>query len=112
MIHREDRELEEKLRSLPVAVPPEELRGRILRTAEQRGTRRRLWGRPLAYALCLVALLALDFTVEHVQSARLSRLVGDGRQAVGTPMAPADMLAAFGERDAMLLAMLEAKEMR
>jgi len=110
MIHHEDRELEEKLRSFPTTEPPAELREQILRAARARSLRR-TWARPLAYALCLIGLLALDIGTERMQSARLSRLMGDGRQGVVVGDSGASMLMAFQHREALLLAMLERGEM-
>lgn len=109
MIHHEDRELEEKLRSFPTTKAPAELRERILRAARGR-SQRRTWARPLAYALCLIGLLALDIGIDRVQSARLSRLTGDGCFFASARGADAATLMAFREREALLLAMLQRGE--
>jgi hypothetical protein len=103
----EDYEVEERLRSLPTAGPPPALRERVLRAAAQSPRKSTTWKLGLAYALCLLALLALDIGIDRVQSARLARLV-DGRQAITAP-APGSALAYFRERRAMLLAMAEGE---
>jgi len=109
MIHHEDRELEQTLRSLPTAAPPAEARERILRAAARSTKKRATWKLGLAYALCLLGLLALDMGIDHAQSARLSRLIGDGRHAAGATGSVRLPLGAFRERQAMLLAMMEGE---
>jgi len=110
MMDNEDRELEATLRSLPTAGPSVAVREWVLRTAGAR--RARLgWTRPLAWALGLSCLLALDLGLDRAQSERLSRLVGDGRQATAAPMVPL-ALTALRQREAMLLAMLDQKAPR
>jgi len=111
MINHEDRELEEKLRSLPTAAPGAGLRDRILRAAARPARRRWGWKPQLAYALILLGLVALDVGMDRVQSARLSELIGDGRRAAagGAHSIP---LKAFRERRAMMLAMLNGERMR
>jgi ferric-dicitrate binding protein FerR (iron transport regulator) len=109
MIHHEDRELEQRLRSLPTAGPPAETRERILRAAARSMRRRPTWKLGLAYALCLLGLLALDIGIDHAQSARLSRLIGDGRQAASATGSVRFPLAAFRERQALLLVMMEGE---
>jgi len=101
--HHEDHDLEETLRSLPTAGPPPALRERVLGAAALSPGKRTTWKLGLAYALCLLALLALDIGIDRAQSARLARLV-DGRQAITAP-APGAALAYVRERNAMLLAM-------
>jgi len=107
MMNHEDHELEQLLRSLPTAGPPPEARERILRAAARLPKKHPTWKLGLAYALCLLGLLALDIGIDSVQSARLSRLVGDGRQASASVPLP---LATFRAREAMMLAMLEGEE--
>jgi hypothetical protein len=101
-----DHEVEETLRSLPTAGPPPHLRERVLRAAAKSRGPRAAWKLGLAYALCLLALLALDIGIDRAQSARLARLV-DGRQAITAP-APGAALAYVRDRNAMLMAMGEA----
>jgi len=105
--HHEDHDLEETLRSLPTAGPPPALRDRVLGAAALSPGKRTAWKLGLAYALCLLALLALDVGIDRAQSARLARLV-DGRQAITAP-APGSALAYLREREAMLLAMAEGE---
>jgi hypothetical protein len=107
----EDRELEEKLRSLPTTEPAAGLRDRILRAAARPARRGRGWKPQLAYALILLGLVALDVGIDRVQSARLSELIGDGRQAAAGE-AQSFPLKAFRERRAMMLAMLKGEQIR
>jgi len=109
MIHHEDAEVEETLRSLSPARPPDELRQRILRAAARPGGSGRAWKRGLAYALGLLALVALDVAVDSAQSARISQLIGDGRRAAGAAGPVRFPLRAFRERQAMLLVMMEGE---
>ena len=105
MNHHEDRDLEETLRSLPTAGPPPALRERVLCAAARSPMQGTTWRLGLTYALCLLALLALDIGIDRAQSARLARLV-DGRQAITAPAA-GSALAYLRERNAMMLAMAE-----
>jgi len=107
----EDRELETALRALSFAPTEGALRERVLRAAAAR-TARRSWARPLAYALCLVGLLALDVAAERVQSAHLAWLVGDAGQANMTVSRGGTPPAAWARREAMMVAMLEGEVIR
>jgi len=99
----EDRELEDRLRALPTAGPPAALRERILTGATRRPRRR-----SLAFALCLLGLLALDLGVQQVQSARISRLIGGGSSSVAA--GPNDLAAVMQQR-AMIARLLRNGEM-
>jgi len=111
MNHNEDSEFEERLRSLPTAKPPQGLRERILEQATGARRSRVKWKGGLAFALCLLALLALDLGVERVQSARLSRLIGDGRR-IGAPASNRGFLIAFGENKTLMMSLLQKEETR
>ncbi len=107
----EDRELEVALRALPFAPPEAALRERVLRAAAARAARRS-WARPLAYALCLIGLMALDMAAERVHSAHLARLTGDAGQASITVSRAGLAPAAWARREAMMVAMLEGEVIR
>ena len=109
--------LEDTLRSLPTAKPPESVRAHILHSAsnarwagvylsrtESRGSCS--LKRSLAFALVLLALLALDFGLEQAQSARLSHLIGDGRQRMIAPIPEKSMLLALAQQKALLTDLL------
>jgi len=104
----EDHELEERLRTLPTALPPEALRAQILQAAQRRRVPAVRWG--LAYAIGLIAIIAVDLGIDHFQSARLSRLMGDGRTQITAQPSEA-VLAALRERQAMMSALLERRPM-
>jgi len=110
-MNEQDRELEQTLRSLPTLAPPAEARDRMLRAAAAMPDRRRgvTWKRGLAYALCLLALLALDIGVDRAQSARLSRLVGDGQLMPASPQAGRAMVAALRERKALVSSLVDRR---
>ena len=108
MSTHEDHELEERLRALPTAPPPEALRTQILQAARTRRAGPVRWG--LAYAVGLIALIGLDLGIDYLQSARLSRLMGDGRTQI-TAQSSQAMLAALHERQAMMSALLERRPM-
>ncbi|HUT73741.1 MAG TPA: hypothetical protein VM221_02755 [Armatimonadota bacterium] len=110
MINHEEQEFEARLRALPTAAPPEAVRERVLRAAAARATRR-TWARPLAYALCLLGLIALDLGIDRAQSARLARLTGNVGISAASGEASADALAAFRQRQAILAAMPEQEDM-
>jgi hypothetical protein len=103
-------ELEQRLRALPTAAPPEAVRERVLRAAAARATRR-TWARPLTYALCLLGLIALDLGIDRAQSARLARLTGDVGISAASGEASADALVAFRQRQEILAAMPEQEDM-
>jgi len=106
----EDRELEEALRALPTAGPREALRERILRAAEDSRRPRSSWRSGLAFALCLLGLVALDVGIVRVQSARLSRVIGDGRQITAASR-NGDVVIAFRQRNELLIALGEKGEL-
>lgn len=108
----EDRELEDRLRSLPTAGPPAALRERILTGATSRTPRRPAWRLRLALALGLLGLLALDIGVQQVQSARIARLTGGDRPVAVGPASTADSLQAFVRQRQMLAKLLRPEEMR
>jgi hypothetical protein len=83
---------EKKLRALPTASPPEELRARIFARLP---LRKAVWNRPLAYALCLLFLLVVNFGLQYFQEARLTRLIGDGSATRMTSQQAPEMLLAY-----------------
>lgn len=94
-------ELEEKLRSLPTAGPPAELRDAILSAAPPRRARPRLQV-GFAFALLILFLLALDIAVERVQSARINRLLGGNQPALARYSQP-DLIVALSKRQQLLI---------
>lgn len=110
MTDYEDRELEEQLRSFPTAAPSEALRERVLRAAGRSAPGRATWKQGLAYTLILLGLLALDVAVDRAQSARLSRLIGDGRIGAAAD-SDTDTIAALEARRAMIVAMVEGRQL-
>jgi hypothetical protein len=112
-MNERDRELEQILRSLPIPGPPPDARERILRAASAVPNRRRgvTWKQGLAYALCLLALVALDIGVGRAQSARLSRLVGDGQLMPASPQGGRAMIAALRERKALVSSLVDRRSL-
>jgi hypothetical protein len=110
MLNHENDELEKMLRSLPTAKPPAELRSRLLRAYQPRHSRP-IWKSRLVWALCILALLALDVGLDSIQSARLSRLIGDGRR-ITAPAAPEGTAFAFLQSREMLKDLLETEDFR
>jgi hypothetical protein len=100
--------LEEQLRALPTALPPASLRDRILDAAQTRRAGAVRWG--LAYAIGLIALIAVDVGIDHFQSACLARLMGDGRPRI-TARSDEALIAALRERKAMMSSLLERRPM-
>jgi hypothetical protein len=99
MINHNDSDWEKKLRALPTAPPPEELRARIFAHLPRR---KPVWNRPLAYALCLLFLLAVNMGLQHFQEARLNRLIGDGHSTqLSSQQAPKMLLAYLQNRNQM-----------
>jgi hypothetical protein len=78
MNHHPNDQWEDKLRTLPTAPPPEELRTRIFARLPRR---KAVWNRPLSYALCLMFLLAVNLGLQHFQEVRINHLLGDGNPA-------------------------------
>jgi hypothetical protein len=74
MINHPNDQWEKNLRALPTAPPPAELRERIFSRLPRR---KPVWNRPLAYALCLLFLLAVNLGLQHFQETRLSHLMGN-----------------------------------
>jgi hypothetical protein len=90
---------EEKLRALPTAPPPAELRVKILARLPRR---RSIWNRPLAYALCLMFLLAANLGLQHFQEVRLNRLMGDEHSTLlSSKQTPQMLLAYIQDRNQM-----------
>jgi hypothetical protein len=83
---------EEKLRALPTTPPPAEMRARIFARLPRR---KPVWNRPLAYALCLLFLLAVNLGLQHFQEARLTRLIGDGTASRMASKPNPEMLLAY-----------------
>jgi len=105
----DDRRMEERLREVPLADPPPELRERILRAAAQR-TRRSRWGARLQWALAAAAalLIAANLVFAHVHEARMAALTG-GSQAAIAERRPVDAEAyaqALQERERLMSEML------
>ncbi|NIM04779.1 MAG: hypothetical protein GTO55_02415 [Armatimonadetes bacterium] len=109
MVHKDDLELEKKLRSLPTTKPPAELRSRLLSSVRPRTTRQ--WKRKLAWALCVLGLLALDLGLQQVQSARLDRLMGDG-QRISAPSPGTGTMMAFLQNRTALEKLLQNGDLR
>jgi hypothetical protein len=83
---------EKKLRALPTTLPPAEMRARIFARLPRR---KPVWNRPLAYALCLMFLLAINFGLQYFQEARLNCLMGDGGMTRLTEKTNPKMLLAY-----------------
>jgi|WetSurMetagenome_2_1015567.scaffolds.fasta_scaffold234326_2 hypothetical protein len=87
-----NKDWEKELRALPTAPPPAELRGKIFARLPKR---KPVWHRPLAYALCLMLLLAVNLGLQHFQEARLNRLMGNGSASRMTSKPNPEMLLAY-----------------
>jgi hypothetical protein len=107
---QDNEKFEELLGSLPTAKPPASVRARILSRAPQTSARF-IWKRSLAFALVLLALLALDFGLEQVQSARLNQLMGDGRRVI-SPMPEKSLMLALAQQKAMFTDLMGKDELR
>ncbi len=105
----DDRRMEERLREVPLAEPPPELRERILRAAAERPRRSR-WAARAQWALAAAAalLIAANLVFAHVHQARMADLMG-GSQAAIAERKPVDAEAyaqAVQERERLMSEML------
>jgi hypothetical protein len=106
----DDRRIEERLREVPLAEPPPELRGRIMREAAERARRSRWAGRvqwTLAAAAAL--LIAANLVFAHVHEARMAELTGGSQAAIAerTPVDAEAYAQAVQERERLMSEMLE-----
>ncbi|MGI5818802.1 MAG: hypothetical protein ACOX9R_11970 [Armatimonadota bacterium] len=105
----DDRRMEERLREVPLAEPPPELRGRIMREAAAR-TRRSRWTARLQWALAAAAalLIAANLVFAHVHDARMAELMGGSQAAVAerTPIDAEAYAQAIQERERLMSEML------
>jgi hypothetical protein len=109
MMH-EDHELEEKLRTLTTAGPPEQLRGVILDRARRqtRGRIRLRW----ALALGVLLLLAIDAGVERVQAARIDHLIGNRGGTIVTTVQDHNLQIALVQQRALLAELMHQESYR
>lgn len=107
----DDRRIEERLREVPLAEPPPELRERILRAAAERPRRSRWAAARAQWALAAAAalLIAANLVFAHVHEARMAALMGGSQGAVAQHASPADAAAyaqAIQERERLMSEML------
>ena len=106
----DDRRMEERLREVPLAEPPPELRARVMREAAQRPRRSR-WAARAQWALAAAAalLIAANLVFAHVHDARMAELMGGSQAAIAKHASPADAAAyaqAVQERERLMSEML------
>jgi len=105
----DDRRMEERLREVPLAEPPPEVRGRIMREAVQR-TRRSRWSARLQWALAAAAtlLIAANLAFAHVHEARITELMGGSQAAIAerTQIDAEAYAQAIHERERLMSEML------
>ncbi|MFP4250240.1 MAG: hypothetical protein ACLFU7_11315 [Armatimonadota bacterium] len=105
----DDRRIEERLREVPLAEPPPELRGRIMREAAERPGRSR-WGARLQWALAAAAalLIAANLVFAHVHESRMTELTGGSQAAIAerTQIDAEAYAQAIQERERLMSEML------
>ncbi|MFW6155751.1 MAG: hypothetical protein ACOC7J_00415 [Armatimonadota bacterium] len=105
----DDRRIEERLREVPLAEPPPELRGRIMREAAER-TQRSRWSTRLQWALAAAAalLIAANLVFAHVHEARMAELTGGSQAAIAqrTQIDAEAYAQALQERERLMSEML------
>lgn len=103
---------EDRLRSLPTAVPPEHVRNRILTAAAQHSPRRGAWRMRFALALGLLLLISIDLGVGWLQDVRIASLMGKQPQPTASPINDRQFALAIAEQRAMVASLLGKEELR
>jgi hypothetical protein len=100
--------LEEKLRSLPTVRPPAALRAQILGQTRARSAKRRSRKMNLNFALVatLFLLLAFNIMLNHIQSVRIERVVGNNHTPYFSTVALKNMTLTLAEQRTLMQSFL------